>query len=103
MHQYLSTKYRTLDTLNLMDKNHKKRGSLKIWGTTFTLAEREGFEPSVHDKVYKSFRDFHLRPLGHLSSTKNSIPSKWLNDNSFVYFEKNKFAEFAKVSSTFFT
>ena len=65
----------------------------RTWGIKFSrwlsIASHVNCLRIMASRYRIRFRDFHLRPLGHLSSTKNSIPSKRPNDNSLM--NKNKF------------
>ena len=44
-------------------------------GGSTTMAEREGFEPSVRVTPYNSLAGCHLRPLGHLSTLSLTLSS----------------------------
>jgi hypothetical protein len=42
-------------------------GGHGIFPSEISVAEREGFEPSVHVSTHTHLAGEHLRPLGHLS------------------------------------
>ncbi len=52
-------------------KSEKAPESLTI-SVLFNLAERVGFEPTVRCRI-TSFQDWLLKPLGHLSTSKENI------------------------------
>ena len=56
-----------MDWMNgrLLKHSHKKTGLSRA---NFKMAERVGFEPTVHLSAYTHLAGEHLQPLGHLSA-----------------------------------